>query len=366
MKIAYIVLKGLPFGGGVEKYTEDLGSRLAARGHDVVVYTMRHYGTAEGIHRGMRIKTVPTLRTRSLEKLTASFIATAFQCLEKDLDVVHFHAFGPSVFSVVPRFGGRKVVVQGHGLEWKRAKWGPVGRLFFKLSEYPAVLAANRVTVVSKIQQDYLKEKYGVESLCIPTGVNPPRHEQPDLIRKYGLSGDDYVLFAARLVPEKGAHYLIESYRRLKTDVKLVIAGDAPHEDRYKARLFDMARGDGNIVFTGHVEGRLLRELFSNCRLFVLPSEVEGLATALLEAMSYGNCCLVSDIPENLEALSGHGHAFRSGDTNDLASVLGRLIGSPSELEAAKASAQEHVLKNYSWDAIAARFEDFYSDLLKL
>jgi glycosyltransferase involved in cell wall biosynthesis len=365
MKIAFIVLKGMPFGGGLEKYTEELGSRLAAKGHEIIVYAMRHYGVSDRVYRGMIIKTVPTLQTKSLEKLSASFVAAAFQFGEKNLDVVHFHAFGPAIFSFIPRVTGRKVVVQGHGLEWKRAKWGPVGRLFLKLSEYPSVRCADRVTVVSKVQQDYLKRKYGIESVCIPTGVNPPRHEQPDLIRKFGLSGGDYTLFVGRLVPEKGAHYLIQGFRSLKTDMKLVIAGDAPHEERYKSRLFDLAGSDGRIVFTGHVEGRLLRELFSNCCLFVLPSQVEGLATALLEAMSYGNCCLVSDIPENLEALNGHGYSFRNGDTDDLAFMLERVIEQPSEAGALKKEARDHVLKNYSWDAIATRFEDFYADLLK-
>ncbi|VAX34557.1 Alpha-D-GlcNAc alpha-1,2-L-rhamnosyltransferase, partial [hydrothermal vent metagenome] len=326
MKIAYIVLKGMPLGGGIEKYTEELGSRLVEKGHEVIVYTMRHYGARDGVYRGMRIKTVPTLKSRSLEKLTASLLATIDQCLEKDVDIVHFHAFGPAMFCFIPRLFHRKVVVQGHGLEWKRSKFGRPGRFFLRLAELPSVRFPHTVTVVSKMQRKYLMDTYGIESVYIPPGVNQPNMEKPDLIKEYGLHGNDYILFMARLVREKGAHYLIEAYNRLNTDKKLVIAGDAKHEELYKSELYRLAEGNKNIIFTSFVRGKMLDELLSNSYLFVLPSEMEGLPIVLLEAMSYGNCCLVSDIPENLEVLSDLGYMFRNKDIDDLSAKLRYLI----------------------------------------
>jgi glycosyltransferase involved in cell wall biosynthesis len=200
MKIAYIVLKGMPLGGGIEKFTEEVGSRLVKKGHEIIVYAMQHYGAKGGTYQGMQIRTVPTIKSKSLEKMTASLIATVNQSIRNDTDIVHFHAFGPAMFCFIPRLLGKKVVVQGHGLEWKRSKWGIAGRLFLRLSEIPSVKFPHVLSVVSKVQKKYLKERYGIESVHISTGVNTPQIEKPDIIKQYGLIGNDYILFAARLV----------------------------------------------------------------------------------------------------------------------------------------------------------------------
>ena len=366
MKIAYIVLRRMmPFGDGICNYTEELGSRLAERGHDVLVYTMRHYGTKDGIYKRMRIKTIPTIRSRSLEKLIATFMAALYQCAERKIDIVHFHAFGPAMFSIIPRLIGRKVVVQGHGLEWKRAKWGRFGKLFLKITEFLSVKFPHTVTVVSEVQKIYLKEKYNIDSYCIKTGVNLAQLLTPELIKKYGLNGNDYILFVGRMVREKGAHTLIEAYKRLKTNLKLVIAGDAAYEDAYKDELHRLAKDNKNIMLIGFVSGEILQELFSNCYLFVLSSEVEGLSTTLIESMSYGNCCLVSDIPENLEALNNYGYSFRNKDVNDLVEKLDYLINNQNVVELVKEEAKAYVYKNHLWDKIAEDFESLYIKMLR-
>lgn len=366
MKIAYIAVKGMPLGGGVEKYTEELGARLAARGHEIIVYATRHYRARDGAYNGMRIRTVPSVNVRAFEKMTAAAMATLINMAERKVDIVHFHAFGPAMFCLIPRLQGRRVVVQGHGLEWKRSRWGLAGRLFLKLSEMPSVRFPHAVSVVSCVQQKYLRERYKRESVYIPPGACVPQPEPPELIKGSGLCGGGYILFAARLVREKGAHYLIEAYRKLGAGpkLKLVIAGDAPHEDAYKSRLRGMAGGDPNIIFPGFATGKLLRELFSNAYLFVLPSEVEGLPTALLEAMSYGNCCLASDIPENREALAGNGYTFKSRDAADLARKLSALMDAPELVRRMKERARLHVAENYSWDKIADYFEMMYKAVI--
>ncbi len=364
LKISYIVIKGMPHGGGIEKYTEEVGSRLVRRGHDVRVYATRHYGAKDGVHKGMHIKTIPSLRSRSFGKLSAATMSMAYELFERDTDIVHCHAFGPSLFAFVPRLFGKKVVVQGHSIEWQRSKWGLLGRTFLKLSEIPSVKFPHALTVVSKVQQTYIREKYNRESVYIPTGVSEPEPEKPDLIRQYGLRGNDYIFVAARLVREKGIHYLIEAFKGIKNpDVKLVIAGDAQHEQGYKNELRQRADGDSRIIFTGFVTGKLLHELYSNCYFFVLPSEVEGLSVALLEAMSDGNCCLVSDSPENLEALCGAGYAFQSQNVFDLKSKIELLMTDQKAVDCVKDAARKHVLENYTWDKITGRFEELYMRL---
>ena len=363
MKIVFIVLKGIPLGGGIETYSEEVGSRLAQRGHDVIVYTMRHYGTTEGMFKGMEIKSIRTLKYRSFEKMISSFLAT-LKHIGEDSDIIHYHAFGPAMFCFIPRVFGKKVIVRGCGIEWKRSRWNILGKIFLWLSEIPSVRFANKVIVVSKVLQDYIKDKYNINSIHIPSGVNYPSIEEPDLIKKYGLKGNDYILFAARLVQEKGAHYLIKAYQQLNTKLKLVIAGDSHYEEPYKAELLRLKGYNENIIFTGFVTGKLLDEFFSNAYLFVLPSEIEGLSIALRQAMSFGNCCLVSDIPENLEAINNHGFSFRKNDVNDLMIRLDELQNKPELVNSVKKKAKEYVLSNYNWDTITDQLEVLYEKTL--
>jgi glycosyltransferase involved in cell wall biosynthesis len=364
MKIAYIAVKGIPLGGGIETFMEELGPRLVERGHTVTVYAIRQYGTSDGYYRGMRIRAVPTVGAKSFEKLHAWFSATLEEARRGETDIIHYHAFGAAAFSFLPRARGMHIIQQGHGIEWKRSRWGLAPRFMLKILEIVSVISSHAVTVSSKVQQRYLKNEYGIESTYIPYGIVAPKLEPPDLMRGYGLSGGDYVLFAARLVREKGAHYLIEAFNRAHTDVKLVIAGDAKFEDAYKAELYKLAANNPRIIFTGFVTGKVLHELFSNCRLFVLPSEIEGLSISLLEAMNYGNCCLVSDIPENIEAINGFGYSFRNKDVSDLARKLNQLLNSHEMVQKFKSDASDYVRHYMAWDRIADEFESFYIDVL--
>ncbi|MCG6536592.1 MAG: glycosyltransferase family 4 protein, partial [Syntrophales bacterium LBB04] len=281
-------------------------------------------------------------------------------------DLVHVHAIGPSLFSIFPRLKGIPAVVQAHGLEWKRDKWGILGKTFFRLSDLTAVYFPNRLTAVSRVQKEYFEQKYGREVVYIPTGVNRVNRREPRWLLQLDLEPQKYILFAARLVEEKGAHFLIDAYKHLGgTDFKLVIAGDAANEWRYKNLLSEICGRDPRIVMTGFVTGEPLEELFSNAYLFCLPSTVEGLPIALLEAMSYGNCCVASDIPESLEAMGEHGYTFKNRDSKDLYEVLRRLIDNPHLVEQKKAAAREHVLSNYSWDKVADEMERLYLSLVR-
>ena len=365
MRIAFIAVKGIPIGGGVESVTEQLGSKLVGKGHEVTVYSSRDYGTTDCTYKGMRVKTVPSLNTKNLHKLSICYNATRDVMRRRDVDVVHVHAVGPSLFSIFPRMAGIPTVVQTHGLEWKRDKWGLIGRTFFRLADYTAVYFPNKTTAVSKVQKQYYKERFGKEIVYIPNGVNPVERRRPSWILTQRINPDRYILFAARLVEEKGVHFLIEAFKKIQTDMQLVIAGDAAHAEKYKSTLRFLAGDDPRILFTGFLTGEPLEELFSNAYLFCLPSTIEGLPVALLEAMNFGNCCLASDIPENLEALETYGYTFRNRDAGDLHRALKDLIANPEKVAGKKEPALAHVRRNYSWDRVADQMEDLYLSVLK-
>lgn len=362
-KIAYIAIKGMPIGGGIEKLTEEIGSRMVARGHEVIVYSSRDYGTVDCVYKGMKIKTVPSINTKTLHKLSICLNAV-IDVLKKDcVDIVHVHAVGPSLFSILTRLKGIPTVVQTHGLEWKRDKWGVLGRSFFKLADLTAIFFPDATTAVSQVQKNYYEKKFKRPVVYIPTGVNHVNPRQPKWILKQGLEPNRYILFAARLVEEKGAHFLIDAFRTIDTDMKVVVAGDAAHSEAYKSSLRQLAEGDGRFIFPGFVSGPPLEELFSNAYLFCLPSTLEGLPIALLEAMSYGNCCVASNIPENLEAIKNFGYTFENRDSEDLKRVLADLINHPEKTERMKKKARIYVLDNYSWDKIADQMESLYMSL---
>lgn len=353
MKIAIFGHKTIPSRlGGVEIVAEELSCRMAAMGHRVTCYNR---GGKPGQHRGVVLKAVPTIPGKGLAAVSSSFFA-AVAAAFSDAEVVHIHAEGPAFFCWFPRLFGKRVVVTVHGLDWQRRKWEKsLGKQYILAGERMAVRFADRIIVLSRNLQRYFREAYGRETVFIPNGVSKPQILPPEEICKLGLEKDGYILFLGRLVPEKEIHTLISAFRSVNTVKKLVIAGSSSDTDGYVSRLKAMAQGDERMIFTGFVEGKRLKELYSNAYLYVLPSKVEGMPLSLLEAMSYGNCCLVSDIPELREVVEDKGVIFPCGNAEALRAVLERLLREPDRVAAYKAEAAEFVCAKYSWEDAVER-----------
>lgn len=365
MNIAFAVVKHAALGGGIERYTGELGARLVRRGHAVRVYAMRHYGRLESEYRGMRIIGVPCLPGSTTEKVSAGVMAAIRAGLSPWADVVHLHSVGPGIMGWFTRLCRKPTLVQFHGIEWRRTRWSRFGRFVLRTLERGTVRANRHLTAVSRTQVEYFRTAYGREARYIPGGaeVRAPRPARE--ILALGLEPGRYVLFASRLVREKGAHLLIEAFRRLSGPDRLVLAGDVPGETAYREELRRLAGDDPRIVWPGFVQGPLLEELFSHARVYVQPSDVEGLSLALLEAMGCGVCCLASDIPENAEAVADGGCLFRRGDAADLAARLQDLLDHPETAAGYGARGAERVRREYSWDRIAGEFERYYEEILQ-
>jgi glycosyltransferase involved in cell wall biosynthesis len=259
---------------------------------------------------------------------------------------------------------GKKTVLTIQGLDWKRDKWSPFAQRSIRAAEQVGAMCAHHVVVVSKTLKRYFQETYGRNTIYIPNGVPADGHTPSSThIRSLGLEPREYCLFASRLVPEKGCHELIEVYNALPTRKKLVIAGGARYQDEYVSHLARLADPE-KVRFTGHVEGGLLEELFANAHVFILPSHIEGLSNALLEALSYRICTLVSDIPENLEVIQDCGYSFKVGDTQDLAEKLQLLLDNPDPARQVEANIASLLNATYNWDRITDLYEDVYASLL--
>lgn len=348
--------------GGIEIHVEEIAKRLSEKGHCVDAYC-RNGDKNLTKYEGINIIRVPTIDSKSLDAIVYSFIAT-MKALFKSYDVYHFHALGPSTMAILPKILGKKVVCTVHGLDWQRAKWGGFAKAYLKFGEYCSAKFAHKTIVLSKSVEEYYKNKYHITPIFMKNGVNPPVKETAILIKeKFGLEKDSYILFLARIVPEKGLHYLIDAYSKINTDKKLVIAGDSSHSDDYCDEIKRKAAENKNIVMTGFVQGKMLNELYSNAYVYVLPSDIEGMPLSLLEAFSYGNAILTSDIPENAEVVQDKGLTFKKNDIADLTDKLQFIIDNPKCCIEFKNGAAEHILKLCNWDEVADGLEQLYSDI---
>ncbi len=370
LKIAMIGHKRIPSReGGVEIVVDELSTRLVKMGCRVDAYNRYGKHTAGKkfdqrrgkYYNGIRLITIPTPKSSSLNAIVYSFFA-AVRALFGRYDVIHFHAEGPCIMLLIPKLFGIRIVATIHGLDWQRSKWGNFASRMLKLGEKIAARYADEVIVLSRNMQEYFSENYGRQTHYIPNGIIRPQIRKAELIReRYGLEKDGYILFLARIVPEKGLHYLIEAFYQLKTDKKLVIAGGSSHSQAYMEQIREMASKDERIIMTDFVHGQCLEELYSNAYLFVLPSDVEGMALTLLEAMSFGNCCLVSDIKENTEVVEEHAVTFRKGDVKDLKQKLCGLLDAPEQMEAIRRESQDFICSKYNWDDVVAETLKLYT-----
>lgn len=350
--------------GGVEIVVEALATRMAAQGHNVTCYNRSgHHVNGKEFdistlqeYKGVRLKSVLTIDKKGLAALTSSAVAALKAAFGK-YDAVHFHAEGPCAMLWLPKLFGKRCVATVHGLDWQREKWKQgFGSKYIKFGEKVAVKYADEIIVLSKRVQDYFQDTYGRKTVFIPNGVDRPEGCPADLItQQFGLTKDSYILYLGRLVPEKGEHYLIEAFKSTQTDKKLVIAGGSSDTDDYAARLHQMAEGDDRIIFTGFVQGRLLEELYSNAYVYVLPSDLEGMPLSLLEAMSYGNCCLVSDIAECTEVVEDKAAIFAKSNVPDLREKLQNLCDDAALVARYKQDAADFICNKYSWEQITEK-----------
>ena len=371
MKIAMIGHKRIPSReGGVEVVVEELSTRLVKDGYQVDVYNRKGKNVQDKNtdkknktlkeYKGVRIITIPTVNKKGIDALIYSILAT-IRALFGHYDIIHFHAEGPCAMLWLPHIFGIKTVATIHGLDWQRSKWGGMASRYIKFGEKIAAKYADEIIVLSKSVEKYFKETYNRDTNFIPNGVNKPTLREPKIIKeKYGLEKDDYILFLARIVPEKGLHYLIDAYKKIKTDKKLVIAGGASHTNDYLNDIKKKVKDNPNIIMTGFVQGKELEELYSNCYLYCLPSDIEGMPLSLLEAMSYGCTCLVSNIKENLQVIGKYGIDFEKSNVEDLKNKLLEII----EINTFnKKEISDYVKKKFTWNDVVNKTIGLYKNI---
>lgn len=382
MRIAMVGLRGLPATfGGVEKHVEELGARLAQRGHEVTVFCRPSYlaqatnvpaefgyqppaGRRPGSYRGMILRNLPAPEGKGLEAFVHSGLA-AGASVGKGYDVVHFHALGPGLFSPIPKYLSRAGVVQTiHGLDDERSKWGRGAKALLGAGRRFSHTVPDEVVVVSQDLGNTYRELYGRDTIYIPNGGPTPTRVAPGAtLERFGLEPGRYAMFLGRLVPEKDPGLVLDAWSRLDTDVRLAIVGDSANTDLFTADLRARAATDPRVVMTGYVYGEDLSELLCNAALFVQPSKLEGLPITLLEAAAYEVPVVVSDIPPHLEVVptSGPGHrVFPVTDADALAAAIKAELADPAASRAAASQWSAQVAAHYNWDLATDRLVEVY------
>jgi glycosyltransferase involved in cell wall biosynthesis len=248
------------------------------------------------------------------------------------------------------------------GLDWQRKKWGAIAARVLQFGEAASVLFPDATMVVSKTLQRYYQQTYARQTIFVPNGTELVSRCARLRLLEWGLQPDEYVLFLGRFSPEKNCHLLIDAFENIRTGMKLVLAGGSSHSDAYVESL--RRHESDRIRLLPWVSGEDLYELLSNAALFVLPSDLEGMSLALLDAMGAGVCVLTSDIPENKELVGGTGFTFRAGDQADLEQMLDFLLGNPACRAEAAVKAGQRIAGEYLWPGIAHSIEKVYFEML--
>jgi glycosyltransferase involved in cell wall biosynthesis len=346
LRVAFIGGRGvISKYSGIESYYEEVGKRLVAMGHEVTVYCRNHFTPDLAEHNGMKLVRLPTVRSKHLETVIHTSLST-------------LHA----LFSFLPRLLGVKTAVTVQGLDWQRRKWGRLASAVLRFGEKASVHFPNGTMVVSRALQTRYREQHGVEAFYVPNGGMLRERKEPRTILEWGLQPAGYVLYLGRFSPEKGCHLLVEAFEQLETDTKLVMAGGSSYCDEYSRELSTHA--SDRIRMLEWVSGETLDELLTNAMIFVLPSDLEGLSLALLDAMGAGLCVLTSDVPENREVVDGAGFTFQRGNATDLADRLRFLIANPAIRESAGRTARKRIEDHYQWQKIAEDIEGAYLEIL--
>jgi glycosyltransferase involved in cell wall biosynthesis len=354
MKIAFLGTRGIPANyGGFETFAEHLGTRLAARGHEVTVYGRKHYATPGArSYAGVRLVVLPTIRHKYFDTVVHTFLSV-LHAAPRRYDAILICNAANSIFAFVPRLLGTPTLVNVDGLERKRKKWNWVGRTYYHFSEWLSTFLPSAIVTDAQVIQDYYAARYGKRSAMIAYGAEVARRADPSRLAQYGLEPDRYVLYVSRLEPENNAHLVIQAYEQVKTDLPLVIVGGAPYAEEYIAQL--KSTPDRRVKFLGFVFGEDYRALQQNAYCYVHATEVGGTHPALIEAMGAGNCALTLDTPENREVIGEAGIIYASAD--ELVAQLRRVLANPGVIGEYRGRAQSRVRRLYNWEQITDQYE---------
>jgi len=355
IKLAAFGIRRLPPGegcGGAETFAEELYTRLQQSEYDVTVYSREHFGQKQKsiIYKSLKVIYLPTFKKVGLDTLFHSFLCAFHIIFFNTGKVVHIHNAGNSAVVLLLRLFGKRCFISMDGIDWNRTRWSKAAQLYLKLTNRLAFYVCNKVIVDNKLVQQHYSAKFLGKLDYIPYGSNIRKIETSEMLSRLGLEKGKYLLFVGRFSIEKGVHYLIEAFEKVKTDFKLVLVGDDTYNKAWVEKL--RSTKDSRIIFTGFLYDQGVDELMQNSYFYIQPSDVEGLSPVILRVMGLGKCVLSSDIPENRFLVEGHGHLFQAGNPESLREKIQYLIENPDVVIKGEQDCLQFVKNNFSWETV--------------
>lgn len=365
MKIAFIGGRNIHKLGGIETYMYNLCTKLKELGHEPIVYceSDRNY---EEIVNGFKVIHWESPKSPYVCKIYLGLKSTLNALTkQKGVKVFHYNAWPPSLWCWIPRLFGKETIMMGHGLGWKRTKYSNRQQNIARFMERIAAKINKHLVMVSQEQTDWYASEYNRKCVTIPTAVNlPTDFTDTDIIQKYDLQEEGYYLYLGRLVQDKNPDYLIKAFIKSNTnESKLVIAGANDSDPGYVEYLHNLADGDSRVVFTGAVYGLDKETLLKNCKVFCIPSTIEGLAITLLEAMSYAKPVIASDIEANKEGLGDNGIWVKTEDIDDLIKAIVFCEENISLLKKEADRNFNRIKENFTWERISIMYDNYLKSI---
>ena len=361
VRLIMLGTRGVPASySGFETCVEQVGKRLAARGHRLLVYCRAGQpGAAGSTYLGMERVVLPAIRTKGLETLTHSALSTAHALIRDRPDAAIIFGVGNAVFARAFRLANIPVAINVDGADWARRKWGGLGRRYLRWSEGVAAKVANAVIADSNAVATYYESEYGRRSTFIPYGAEVPAGLGTETLQKFGLTPRGYFLAVGRFVPENGLHHLIAAYARVAPSLPFVVVGDAPYSEDYKRLLRKIA--PPNVIFTGYQFGAPYQELSANAFAYLFGAEVGGTHPVLVEQLAHGNCVIARWTESNAEVAADAAIMFHDPET-ELPAAIESLLRDPALVERMRERARNRA-QAYSWDRITDQYELLLANL---
>ena len=364
MRIAIIGVRGVPvIYSGFETLAEKLSVGLVRKGHSLTVYSRRGYVNPErSSYKGVKIITLPAPGGKNWETFVHSLASTLHACIKGKYELIYFVGVGSTIFSILPRILGIKTVVNVDGLDWRREKWGPVGKVYLAFSEVLACFLPNRVITDSLYIKRYYRRKYRKETVYLPYGFEPYPGKNRQILARLGLSAGKYIVWVGRLVPDNHTDELIRAFKSLETPLKCVVVGDDRLNGGYKRKIKNLAGGEARIIFTGFLDREKYSALVKNALCYVETKRSGGTHPSLVEAMGFGTLVISNSHSANREVAGAGAIYYQKGSVKSLVKAVKVAVKGRGTAKLRKISL--NIAKSrYSWTPIIRAYEDLFSSL---
>lgn len=349
---------------GFETGFGEIAPRLAAMGHDVTMYC-REGSFPEAmrvpVYKGVRLIYVPSPGGKNFSGVLSTFFAVLHALVKGNYDIFFFVNVGMGHHAALCRMFGKKVIMNVNGLDWTRAKWGPLAKFYFKSAAHSAVKFCNELVTDADAMQVFYREQFNKETTMIAYGAYVESSSKPELISQYGVEPGDYYLIASRLIPENHGDLITEAFLQSGSRRKLVIAGGANYDSPFHRKIRSFA-GE-KVILTGHIDDQeIIKELHCNCFAYLHGHSVGGTNPSLLKAMGYGNCILALDTVFNREVLADGG-LFFPRDAGALAQMIRDVESEPALVANLRRMGPERIRENYTWEKIAGQYDELFREV---